>query len=317
MSGRGSSGPPADDGSGSVRIHEPVLLPESLAVMDLAPGMTIVDGTLGAGGHAAAFARALGPDGVLVGLDRDAEILGHARATLCGVGGGGGGPRIELRHASYAEIGAVLSDLGLEACDRAFLDLGVSSFQLDSPHRGFSFMRDGPLDMRMDPDRTPRSAADWLGDTPVEELERVLRDYGGERFAGRIARAIVDARGRAPLSRTGHLADLVVRATPAKFRHGRIHVATRTFQAVRMAVNDEVGGLERGLAACWKALRPGGRLAVISFHSLEARLVKRFLREHGELVVKKPITAGPAEIARNSRARSAQLRAAIKREVAA
>ena len=198
-----------------------------------------------------------------------------------------------------------------------FLDLGVSSFQLDSPHRGFSFMRDGPLDMRMDPDRTPASAAEWLGQVSQGELERVLRDYGGERFAGRIARSIVEARERAPLERTGHLVDVVVAATPARFRHGRIHAATRTFQAVRMAVNDEVGALERGLEAAWRALEDGGRLAVITFHSLEARIVKSFLRSHGRLVHKKAIQASAAEIARNPRARSAQLRAAIKSEAAA
>lgn len=301
-----------DDAHGPVRVHEPVLLSECLTVVDLRSGMTVVDGTVGAGGHAAAFARALGPDGLVVGLDRDAEILPFAASALARARDDGGAKSI-LRHASYAEVVAILAESGIDSCDRFFLDLGVSSLQLDSPHRGFSFLRDGPLDMRMDPVRNPVTAADWLRSVSRVELERVLVEYGEERFARRIAQAIVDARARRPLVTTQDLVQIVVRAVPAAARHGRLHVATRTFQAVRIAVNDELGELTRGLEAGLAALSVGGILAVISFHSLEDRLAKRFLRENCDLPFRKPIVAGRAECLRNPRARSAKLRCGIRR----
>lgn len=302
----------ADDAHGPVRVHEPVLLPESIVALDLQPGMTLVDGTVGAGGHASAFARALGPDGLVIGLDRDAEILPYAERALS-LARAEGGARFVLRHASYAEIEIALSGLGIAACDRVFLDLGVSSLQLDSALRGFSFMRDGPLDMRMDTSRNPRDAAAWLRTVSAAELERVLGEIGEERFAGRIARAIVEARARRPLTSTLELADVIVRAVPAAARHGRVHAATRSFQAIRIAVNDELGELERGLAAAWRVLAQDGRLAAIAFHSLEDRIVKQFLRERAERVTKKPVVAGDAECARNPRARSAKLRCGIRR----
>ena len=297
----------ADDAHGPVRVHEPVLLPECLDAMDLRAGMTLVDGTVGAGGHAAAFARALGPDGLVVGLDRDAEILPFAERALT-VARAEGGARFVLRHSPYSDVEHALSDLGIASCDRVFLDLGVSSLQLDSPLRGFSFMRDGPLDMRMDASRDSRDAAAWLRGVSTVELERVLGDYGEERFAGRIARAIVEARTRRPITRTLELVELVMRAIPPSARHGRVHAATRTFQAIRIAVNDELGELERGLPALWQSLAPGGRLATISFHSLEDRVLKRFLKAHADVSVKKPMVAGRDECARNPRARSAKLR---------
>jgi len=280
--------------------------------MDLAPGMTVVDGTVGAGGHAAAFAAAISPEGTLVGLDRDAEILEHARSALQAVSSTG--VRVVLRHASYAEVEKELAAAGLVGCDRVFLDLGVSSLQLDSPERGFSFMRDGPLDMRMDRRGVGPTAAEWLHEVAETDLEAALRDYGGERHARRVARAIVAARRRHRLERTGQLADVVVRALPPKARHGRIHAATRTFQAVRIAVNGELRELELGLEAARRALRPEGRLAVIAFHSAEDRVVKRFLRTDGfELRERKAIQASEDECRRNPRARSARLRWGVRR----
>jgi 16S rRNA (cytosine1402-N4)-methyltransferase len=278
--------------------------------------MTVVDGTLGAGGHAVAFAAAIRPGGLLIGIDQDAEILEHARRALASLGGDGD-LHVVLEHASYAEIEEVLSRAGVGGCDRVFLDLGVSSLQLDSPQRGFSFMRDGPLDMRMDQARNGISAARWLQSVAEPELERVLRDYGGERHARRIARAIVEQRRRHPLDRTAQLADLIVRALPSKARHGRVHAATRSFQAIRIAVNDELGTLERGLAAAERALRPAGKLVVLTFHSAEDRIVKHFLRDHFELPFRKPVSPSAEECASNPRARSAKLRCGIKRREAA
>jgi 16S rRNA (cytosine1402-N4)-methyltransferase len=294
-----------------------VLLPESLAVLDLRPGMTVVDGTVGAGGHAAAFAAAVAPDGWVVGLDRDAEILAHAEVALLRArDAAGGGPRIALRNVSYSEVARALEDIGIQACDRVFLDLGVSSLQLDSPSRGFSFMRDGPLDMRMDQASARPTAAEWLRSVRADELERVLREFGEERFARRIAAAIVETRRRHRIERTSQLADLVIEALPGHARHGRLHGATRTFQAIRIAVNDELGELERGLEAASACLDAGGRIAVLTFHSLEDRIVKRFLRERMELPFRKPIVATEAECARNPRARSAKLRCGIRRVAA-
>ena len=192
--------------------------------------------------------------------------------------------------------------------DGVLLDLGVSSPQLDEASRGFSFMQDGPLDMRMDNEAGP-SAAQWLAKASEREIARVLGELGEERFARRIARAIVAARAVEPIVRTGQLADIVAAAVPT--REPGKHPATRSFQAIRMVVNDELGEIERGLAAAWSCLRPGGRLAVIAFHSLEDRLAKVFLRAHGQVLTKKPIAAGPAEVQRNPRARSAHLRCAI------
>lgn len=316
MTEQGSGGPLADDAHGPVRVHEPVMLPETLEVMDLRSGMTVVDGTVGAGGHAAEFAAAVAPDGWLVGLDQDSEILAHAEAALLEARASQAGPRIALRHVSYAEVAAVLEEIGLDGCDRVFLDLGVSSLQLDSPVRGFSFMRDGPLDMRMDRAAARPSAADWLRSVRPDELSRVLFEYGEERFARRIASAIVDARRRHPIERTSQLAEIVVRAVPKPARHGRIHAATRTFQAIRIAVNDELGTLARGLEAALTALAAGGRLVVLTFHSLEDRVVKRFLRERTELPFRKPIVASRDECERNPRARSAKLRCGIRRAAA-
>ena len=310
---------PGGDGADGHRqpVHVPVLLAETLALLDLRPGLTVVDGTVGAGGHAAAIARALGPDGFLIGLDRDSEILACARAALAASAKTTPEQaRVELHHVSFSHVQEALAAAGQAACDRLLLDLGVSSLQLDKAERGFSFMADGPLDMRMDP-AAPVSAADWLAAVDEGELARVLFEYGDERFARRIARALVAARRVGAIARTGQLAELIVRALPPHARRQRIHPATRSFQAIRMAVNDELGELERALQAALRCVRPGGRIAVIAFHSAEDRIVKNFVRAHCLAVTKKPVTATAAEVAANPRARSAKLRCAIVREGAA
>ncbi len=308
----------SDDGAGTRQpVHVPVLLREVIEVLELGPGLVVVDGTVGAGGHARAIVSAIAPGGSLVGLDRDSEILASAQVALAAAAKAAGAEvGISLHHSSYTGMREALAASSASRCDRVLLDLGVSSLQLDRPERGFSFMADGPLDMRMDASSGP-SAAEWLRSVSERQLADTIFQLGDERCSRRIARAIVEARRRTPIVRTRQLADIVTAAMPAAQRHGRIHPATRTFQAIRMFVNDELGELERGLRAAHDCLAPGGRLAVISFHSHEDRLVKHFLREHFVVVTKKPIEAGEDEVRANPRARSAKLRCGIRREEAA
>ncbi len=294
-----------------VRVHVPVLPREVVDAMTLSPGMAVVDGTVGAGGHASLIVERIAPNGLLMGLDQDAEILARAEATserLADVAAGR--VRVRFFHLRFSEMRSALAQVGLPACDAVLLDLGVSSLHLDRPERGFSFMHDGPLDMRMDQSRGP-TAAEWLQQVSERELARVLFEYGEERYSRRIARAICDARRG--LTTTAHLASIVRDAIPGGRRPQRIDAATRSFQAIRIAVNGELDELRAGLAAANDALRPGGRLAVISFHSLEDRIVKHFLREQMDLPFRKPIVAGPDEVAANPRSRSAKLRCGIKR----
>ncbi|MBX3462366.1 MAG: 16S rRNA (cytosine(1402)-N(4))-methyltransferase RsmH [Planctomycetes bacterium] len=298
-------------------VHRPVLLSEVMAALSLREGLVVVDGTVGAGGHARAIVQAIGPDGVLVGLDRDSEILAAARAQLSTPAGDGrAGARVSLHHLPFSDMREALRAAGHDRCDRVLLDLGVSSLQLDRPERGFSFMADGPLDMRMDTSQ-PTTAADWLARAGEVELADTIFRYGEERHSRRIARHLVAARRRTPIVRTGQLARLVVEALPAPARQGRIHPATRTFQALRIRVNDELGELERGLEAARDCLRPGGRLCVLTFHSLEDRIVKHYLRAHFEVVTRKPTEPSPDEVRANPRARSAKLRCGVRREEAA
>ena len=311
----------ASGGDGELRgirppLHLPVLLQSVLTILELRSGLVVVDGTVGAGGHAVAISQAIGPDGLVVGLDRDREILVAAQEALADAKDSRAGASFSLHHSPHANMRAVLLGAGQPQCDRVLLDLGVSSLQLDRPERGFSFMADGPLDMRMDAN-APLSAAQWLAEVSEQELADTLYQLGEERFSRRIARRIVEERRRTPIVRTSQLSELVISAMPGHARHGRIHAATRTFQAVRMAVNDEMGELERGLQAAADCLAPGGRLAVISFHSIEDRFVKHWLRANLKVVTKKPIIATPAEARQNPRARSAKLRCAIKPEEAA
>ncbi|MBI3002787.1 MAG: 16S rRNA (cytosine(1402)-N(4))-methyltransferase RsmH [candidate division NC10 bacterium] len=291
--------------------HAPVLLPQVLAFLRPIPDGLYLDLTVGIGGHAEGILEASGPTGRLVGLDRDREVLLLARERLARFES-----RVRLVHADYRDLRAVAAAEGLEAWDGAILDLGVSSVQLDDPARGFAFSRPGPLDMRMDRAGGGATAADLLRDLPEAELSRILREYGEERWARRIARRIGAARAVAPLTRTDALAEVVAGAIPRRAWPRRIHPATRTFQALRIAVNRELEGLAEALGAAIHGLRPGGRVIVIAFHSLEDRIVKQVLRGSPEVTVltKKPLTPGPEEVAANPRARSAKLRAARRVE---
>jgi 16S rRNA (cytosine1402-N4)-methyltransferase len=290
-----------------VSVHEPVLTAEALAFLAPERGGLFVDCTVGLGGHTRALLEA-GATRV-IGLDRDREALEVAAADLLAFG-----DRAELVHADYRSLAEVLAARGIEEIDGALADLGVSSLQIDAEGRGFSFRRDEPLDMRMD--RTAgATAADVVNATPESELADIIFRFGEERHSRRIARAIVEARRRGPIATTGQLAATVRRAVPT---HGwqRIDPATRTFQALRIWVNRELEGLEEFLRDVVTRLRGGGRVVVISFHSLEDRIVKHTFRalERAEAIVKvltkRPVGPGEAELARNPRARSAKLRAA-------
>jgi len=289
--------------------HTSVLLEETMGLLAVRPGGLYVDGTLGLGGHAAEILRRSAPEGRVIGFDRDQEALGRAREALAPFA-----PRVRFVHADFREAPAVL---GGEEADGILLDLGVSSLQLDRPERGFSFRHDGPLDMRLDQGEGP-TAADLVNRLPEDELANLIYRFGEERASRRIARAVVAARRRKHLSTTGELAD-VVRGAARGGRPG-LDPATRTFQALRIAVNGELDGLERALESLAACLAPGGRLAVIAFHSLEDRPVKQTLRSLGAregfaLVTKKAVRPGVEEVRRNPRARSARLRA-LAREAA-
>jgi 16S rRNA (cytosine1402-N4)-methyltransferase len=297
----------------SETLHLPVMRDEVLQYLAPRGAGIYCDATLGYGGHARAVLEASAPDVRLVGLDRDPQAIAAAGESLREFG-----DRVTLVHAPFSRLRSVLERAGALPLDGVLVDLGVSSPQLDRAERGFSFRRPGPLDMRMDP-TGGETAAQYLGRVEVEELEAVLRDFGEERYAGRIARAIVEARGREDLSTTGALAALVARSVPRHERHK--DPATRTFQALRIAVNGELAELERFLADAPACLRPGGRLVVIAFHSLEDRLVKHRLRALGsgkggpddppfKVLTKHVVVPTDEERARNPRARSARLRAA-------
>ena len=282
-----------------------------------------VDATFGRGGHTALLLEALGREGRVLAIDRDPAAIAAGRARFAGES------RLTLVHAPFADLAALVpAHSAGRACRGILFDLGVSSPQLDEPARGFSFRADGPLDMRMDPTRGEAVSA-WLARASIDEIREVIATYGEERFARRVAQAIAAERERAPLQRTRQLAEVVARAV--RTREPGKHPATRTFQALRMYINDEPAQLERGLAAALEALAPGGRLAVISFHSLEDRLVKRFIERHSRLDpaladlpsvpphlaprlrrIGRKIRPQKAEIARNPRARSALLRVAEK-----
>jgi 16S rRNA (cytosine1402-N4)-methyltransferase len=288
--------------------HVPVMAAEVMRLLQPERGGLFVDCTVGLGGHS----RALLEGGAtrVIGIDRDEDALERARQVLAAWAG-----RVDLVHADYRSLDEVLDHRGIAIVDGALADLGMSSLQLDLPGRGFSFQRDEPLDMRMD--RSQReTAADLIARSSERELADVIFRYGEERFSRRIARALVRARQEAPVATTGRLADIVRRAIPGR-RHTRIDPATRTFQALRIWVNRELEGLDRFLEAAARRLGGGARLVVITFHSLEDRIVKHTLRalEHSveaavRVLTKKPLVAGDDEVRRNPRARSAKLRAA-------
>ncbi len=295
---------------GSDAGHVPVLLAETLELLGVRPGGLWVDGTVGLGGHAEAVLRATAPAGRLRGFDRDSEALERARARLLPFG-----DRVRLEHADYREIPERLAG---EAADGILLDLGVSSLQLDDAERGFSFQREGPLDMRMD--RSEHGSASELVNRMREnDLADLIHEYGEEPFSRRIARAIARAREKAPIATTTELADIVRRAAPKSRRPG-FHPATRTFQALRIRTNRELDGLEPALERAAECLRPAGRMAVIAFHSLEDRAAKqafRSLETRGfRVLTKKPLRPGEPETRDNPRARSARLRAIVREEAA-
>ena len=291
--------------------HEPVMVAEVVELLVPSRGGLFVDCTVGLGGHSRALLEA-GADRV-IGLDRDAAALDIAREALAAWR-----DRVELVHADYRELDRVLDERGIAAVNGALADLGVSSMQLDAEGRGFSFRRDEPLDMRMDQSRGP-TAAELLRDVEEAALADVIFQHGEERYSRRIARAIVQARREAPIDTTGRLASIVRRGIPRR-GYMRIDPATRTFQALRIWVNRELEGLDRFLETAARRLRAGARLVVITFHSLEDRVVKHTLRalERGgapglkllKVLTKKPVTPGDAEVRSNPRARSAKLRAA-------
>jgi 16S rRNA (cytosine1402-N4)-methyltransferase len=305
--------------------HEAVLLKESLDGLNIKPEGIYIDATFGRGGHSLAILQRLGPDGRLIALDKDPKAITYGEK----------GPmkedtRFELVHASFADMKQVLSERDLLGKVAGILmDLGVSSPQLDNPERGFSFLRDGPLDMRMDTTQS-MDAATWLNTADAADIIRVLKEYGEERFAKRITSAIIRDRSEKPLSTTKELADLIAEASPVHERYK--HPATRSFQAIRIFINRELEDLKQGLDASIDVLAVGGRLSVISFHSLEDRIVKRFIRREADgeqlprglpiresdlnkrlLKVGKLITPTPEEVKHNARARSARLRIAERR----
>ena len=280
--------------------HTPVLLREVLEVLAIRADGRYVDATFGRGGHTAALLERLNAQGRVVALDRDPDALRAGRERFAGEA------RLTLRASPFSRLAALMQEMELVGrIDGVLLDLGVSSPQLDDAARGFSFAHDGPLDMRMDPQQGA-SAADFLARAPEHELARVIREYGEEKFAKRIARDIVAARREGPLERTSQLAELVARAV--KTREPGKHPATRTFQAIRIHVNDELGELQAALDASLAVLAPGGRLAAISFHSLEDGLVKGFIQKHSQ---DDPVFAGLPQIPAHARAKLRRIGRAI------
>ena len=308
--------------------HRPVLLDECLEALAIRPDGIYVDGTLGRAGHSLEILRRLGPEGRLIGVDRDETAIQAARERLAEFAG-----RFTLVHSNFSRIGEILDELGIRQVDGMLFDLGVSSPQLDEAERGFSYLQDAPLDMRMD-----RSAAltarDVVNTWPYEELRRILFEYGEERCAPAIARAMVRQREQQAIETTGELTELIKKAMPPAALREKQHPAKRSFQAIRIAVNGELEELEPMLQAAVEHLAVGGRLAVISFHSLEDRIIKKTFQQLAagctcppefpvcvcgkkpriRLVSRKPITATQAELTYNPRARSAKLRVAEKLE---
>jgi len=303
--------------------HVSVMAEEVMQYLQPHSGGVYLDGTLGGAGHARLILEASSPDGVLIGMDRDTEALAAAQRELASFG-----ERVVLRQGNFSDMCTQLDQLEIAAVDGILLDLGVSSHQIDSPERGFSFREDGPLDMRMNP-KEGVSAATVVAETEAGELKRIFRDYGEERWAGKIARAIVTDREKTPFVTTLQLADLISRVVPAGRGPQRIHPATRVFQALRIHVNGELDSLRTALDTVWLRLKTGGRLVVISFHSLEDRMVKQAFRALatgcvcpprlavcacGEqpsvrVLTRKAVRATESETENNPRARSAVLRA--------
>lgn len=306
--------------------HLPVLAAEVLEQLAPRPGGVYLDGTLGGGGHSELILERIGPEGLVVGIDRDQAALKAASERLSRFGN-----CFKAIQGSFGDLKELLAAQGITTLDGLLLDLGVSSHQLDTVERGFSFRLNGPLDMRMD-SNDGDTAADLLAELSADELEKIIKDFGEERWAKKIAAKIVQVRQETPITTTLQLAELVAGSIPRRFHEDRIHPATRTFQGLRIAVNQELEQAREGVSAGIALLKPGGRIAVISFHSLEDRIVKHLFREAAtgcicpprmpycvcnrkpdlKVLTGRPITAGAVELADNPRARSAKLRVAEK-----
>jgi len=297
--------------------HIPVLVEEVVSLLRCSPHQTFVDATLGGGGHALEILRRTEPDGMVIGMEWDEEAIRAARETLRPFGN-----RVTFVRQNFVHLPEVLRSLRVEGVDGILVDLGLSSIQLEDAQRGFSLRSDGPLDMRMD-QRLEDTAADWMNRLSQEELSKVLWEYGEERWARKIARAIVEERRKMPIRTTAVLRRIVVRAIPSRFHSRRIDPATKTFQALRITTNRELENLREMLETGWTLLKRGGRMCVISFHSLEDRMVKEAFRNLGRgregegdseavlrVMTKKPITPSEDERKRNPRSRSAKMRCA-------
>ncbi len=302
--------------------HQSVLLDETITGLHIKPDGIYVDGTLGGGGHAAEVCKQLGNTGRFIGIDRDADAIQAAGIRLSAFAG-----NVTIVRGNYRDMRAILSQQGIDRVDGITLDLGVSSYQLDNPERGFSYRQDAPLDMRMD-NHQNRTAADIVNSYSERDLCRLIRDYGEERFANRIAAHIVQERGKDPILSTGRLSEIIRDAIPAKYRRSGGHPAKKTFQAIRIETNDELAILQQSLDDLIQLLADGGRLCVISFHSLEDRIVKSAFKKNedpcicppefpvcvcgrvpqGRIITRKPITPGEEELQANPRSSSAKLR---------
>ena len=312
--------------------HTPVLLAECLGALELKPQHVFVDATLGGAGHSIEAAKRLGPDGTLIGIDQDEVALAAARARLESLPESER-PNLELLRGNFGDMDDLLVSAEVPGVDAFLFDLGVSSVQIDTPSRGFSFKESAPLDMRMDPGKQTLTAEEIVNTYNAADLTRIIREYSDEKWASRIASFIVRARQERPLKTSDELVDIIKAAIPASARRAGGHPAKRTFQALRIEVNGELDVLKRGLEAAVRWLNPGGKLAVISYHSLEDRIVKDLFHSYAnrctcppdfpvcmcgkkpilDVVTRKPVVASEEEVSRNSRARSAKLRVARKR----
>ena len=312
--------------------HTPVLLAECLEQLNLQTQHTFVDSTLGGAGHSLEVAKRLGPEGTLIGIDQDEVALAAARSRLEALPEQTR-PALELLHGNFGELDSLLTSAEVPGIDAILFDLGVSSVQIDTPSRGFSFKEEAPLDMRMDPSTQTQTAAEIVNTYNAADLARIIRAYSDERWAKRIAEFIVREREKEPIETSGRLVEIIKAAIPASARRAGGHPAKRTFQALRIEVNSELDVLRRGLDAAIRWLNPGGRIAVISYHSLEDRIVKDTFAHMANrctcppdlpvcvcgkepilgIVTRKPILPTPEEVERNPRARSAKLRVAQKR----
>ena len=292
--------------SQNMSVHVPVMPNEVLEWLAPEAGKFFVDGTLGGGGHAALLASRVGPEGIVLGVDRDPAAIDAAEINLSGM-------PMKIAQGNYCEIPEILESIAIESVDGILLDLGLSSDQLADPNRGFSFSSDGPLDLRFDP-TVGEPTWRWVHRMSAEKLANLIFQFGEERHSRKIAQAIVERRCKAPIRTTSEMADLIRQSVPHGGPRERIDPATRTFQALRIASNDELKSLERALHRLPNCLAPGGRIAIISFHSLEDRRVKEAFRDDPrlEVLTKKPIRPGEEEIEQNPRARSAKMRVAAR-----